>query len=97
MHRVNVLSLLTFVFFGARAATREDDFLLARNRVGRLVIGMPESAIYNVYSRQITKKVDLQLEGMPTPALQVFLTKDRQHPSLIIRLDGPNQEFTVLK
>jgi len=54
-----------------------------------VIIGMPESAIYMVYPRQITKNVDLQLEGNPTPAVRVFLTKDRQRPSLVIRLDGP--------
>jgi len=50
---------------------------------------MKEADIYNIYPREITKKVDLQLEGMPTPAIQVFLTKGQTTPSLVIRLDGP--------
>lgn len=84
------LLVVTFIAFGAGAvALAADDFVLARNRVGNVIIGMPESAIYRVYPRQITRKVDLQLEGFPTPAVQVFLTEDRQHPSLVIRLDGP--------
>jgi hypothetical protein len=66
-----------------------DDFLLERQRAGKIVVGMPETAIYQIYSREITKKVDLQLEGTPTPAIQVFLTKDQTTPSLVIRLDGP--------
>jgi hypothetical protein len=84
------LLVMPLIAFGAGVvAPAADDFVLARNRVGNVIIGMPESAIYRVYPRQITRKVDLQLEGMPTPAVQVFLTKDRRHPSLVIRLDGP--------
>jgi hypothetical protein len=79
--------ILLVVLNGATAPT--DDFLLDRHRAGKIVIGMPETAIYNVYPREITRKVDLQLEGTPTPAIQVFLTKDQTTPSLIIRLDGP--------
>jgi hypothetical protein len=83
------LLVVTFIALGAGAvALAADDFLLARNRVGNVIIGMPESAIYRVYPRQITRQVDLRLEGFPTPAVQVFLT-DRRHPSLVIRLDGP--------
>jgi hypothetical protein len=87
--RRTLLRVLPFIAFGAGLAPAADDFVLARNRVGNVIIGMPESAIYMVYPRQITKKVDLQLEGNPTPAVQVFLTRDRQRPSLVIRLDGP--------
>jgi hypothetical protein len=72
----------------AGAALAGDDFLLARNRVGGLVVGMPESAIYKVYPRRITRKVDLQLEGMPTPAVQIFLVKNHRKPSLVVRLTG---------
>ena len=81
--------LLLLIVLGAGLALAADDFVLARNRVGNLIIGMPESAIYLVYPRQITKTVDLQLEGYPTPAVQVFLTKGRLQPSLVSRLDGP--------
>ena len=43
------------------------DFLPARGRVGKLTIGMPESAVYKVYPRRFTRKVDLQLEGIEGP------------------------------
>jgi hypothetical protein len=87
--RGTLLLVMTSIAFSAGVTAAADDFLLARNHVGNLIIGMPESAIYTVYPRRITKKVDLQLEGYPTPAVQVFLTKGRQRPSLLIRLEGP--------
>jgi hypothetical protein len=83
------LIFVTLIALSAVAALAADNFLLARNRVGRLTISMPKSAIYVVYPRRITKKVALQLEGFPTPAVQVFLAKSRLTPSLVIRLDGP--------
>jgi hypothetical protein len=79
--------ILLVVLSASTAPT--DDFLLDRHRAGKIVVGMPEAAIYQIYSQEITRKVDLQLEGMPTPAIQVFLTKERTTPSLVIRLDGP--------
>jgi hypothetical protein len=79
--------IILFVLNAATAPT--DDFLLERHRAGKIVVGMPGAAIYNIYPREITKTVDLQLEGTPTPAIQVFLAKDRSNPSLVIRLDGP--------
>lgn len=79
-----------FIALGTgRTAPAAEDFVLAANRVGQVILGLPESAIYRIYRRQITRKVDLQVEGSPTPAVLVFLTKDRQHPALIIRLDDP--------
>ncbi len=80
---------MPFIAFSGGVAQAADDFLLARNRVGKVILGMSESAIYRVYPRRITKKVDLQLGGDSTHAVQVFLTKDRENPSLVIRLDGP--------
>jgi hypothetical protein len=73
----------------AASTASTDDFLLERHRAGRIIVGMPEAAIYQIYSPKITKKVDLQLEGTPTPAVQVFLTKDQSTPSLVILLDDP--------
>lgn len=83
------LPLIAFMALQGGAVSAADDFLLARGRVGKLMAGMPEDAIYRVYPRRITQKVDLQLEGLPSPAVQVFRTEDRRHPSLVIRLDGP--------
>src|SRR5258706_7306931 len=66
------------------------DFSIERGRVGQIFLGMSLEAIYKVYPKETTKQVDLHLEGMPTPALQVFLNKQARDPSLVIRLEGPN-------
>src|SRR5271165_76843 len=73
----------------AASSTVADDVLVEPNRVGKLTIGMPESGIYMIYPGDLTRKVDLRLEGFATPAVQVFLKKSHARPSLIIRLDGP--------
>lgn len=66
------------------------DVSVDRGRVGQIYLGMSLEAIYKVYPKETTKQVDLHLEGMPTPALQVFLNKQSKNPSLVIRLEAPN-------
>jgi hypothetical protein len=88
--RLDLFAWAALFVVSAGVASAGDDFLLARNRVGGLATGMSENAIYKIYPRRITRKVDLQLEGMPTPAVQVFLSKSRRKPSLVIRLTGLN-------
>jgi hypothetical protein len=83
-----LLSILLLGSTSGAVPAPAGDLLLTANHVGKLMIGMPESAIYTIYPRRMTKKVDLRLEGSYSPAVQVFLTEDRRHPSLVIRLDG---------
>ncbi len=87
--RSRTFAWLALLVVSSSVASASNDFLLARNRVGRLASGMSENAIYKIYPRRITRKVDLQLEGAPTPAVQIFLSKNHRKPSLVIRLTGP--------
>ena len=44
----------------------------------------------------MTKRVDLQLEGMPTPAVEIYLDKRSKSPSLVVRLEGPNGTISAI-
>lgn len=63
-------------------------FAIDGNHAGKLVVGMPQSQIYRLYPRLRTRQVDLQLEGIPTPAIEIFLAS-RSDPALVVRLTGP--------
>lgn len=74
------------------AAGRNGLFSIDGNHVGKLALGMPESQIYRLYPRLRTHKVDLQLEGYPTPAVEIYLTS-RSDPALVVRLTGPRRSI----
>jgi hypothetical protein len=59
-----------------RSATtthQQTNFILARGQVGQLKIGMTADEVVALFGNQRMKHVDLQLEGMPTPALEIRL------------------------
>jgi hypothetical protein len=53
------------------------------------------SNIYEVYPKETTQLVDLQLEGMPTPALKVFRDKSLQTLLLVVRLTEYNGIYGI--
>ena len=52
-------------------AQQQADFTLARGRVGTLTIGMTAEEVIGVFGKPRVKRVDLQREGMSTPALEI--------------------------
>src|SRR5439155_21134498 len=54
-------------------AQQQADFTLARGRVGPLTIGMTAEEVIGVFGKPRVKQVDLQREGMSTPALEIRL------------------------
>ncbi|MBV9264544.1 MAG: hypothetical protein JO061_00100 [Acidobacteriaceae bacterium] len=71
------------------AAGRNGLFHIDRNHVGKLALGLPESQIYSLYPRLPKRKVDLRLEGDPTPAVEIYLSPHCHDPALTVRLTGP--------
>ena len=69
---------------------RQTHFTLARGRVGRLTIGMTVDDVIALFGDQRVKQVDLQLEGMPTPALEIRLGNvSAAKASLVAELVSP--------
>jgi hypothetical protein len=65
-----------------------DDLLLGPNHAGKLTVGMPESAIYKAWAPELTRKTVTYPEGIETPAVEIFLRKDRKTPSLVVILNA---------
>jgi len=63
------------------------DFLLSKHKAGRIEVEMPVDALYTKYDRKLTKLVDLYLEGMFTPALEIYLNEyEKKKPSLVAEI-----------
>jgi hypothetical protein len=61
---------------------------IARGRVGEIKLGMSPKDIYEVFGKKLTRLVDLQLEGMYSPAIELFKTDiQRDNPEIIFELD----------
>ena len=72
----------------ATAKNAYRDLTMARGRVGEIKIGMRPSDIYAVVNKNFTRLVDLQLEGMYSPAIELFRTElQRDNPEIIFELD----------
>ncbi len=64
------------------------DFLLAVGSAGRVKLGMSKQEVVQVYRDHQVKEVDLFLEGLPAPALQVYKGKELL---LTAELDNENK------
>jgi hypothetical protein len=76
----------------AAVAVHADDSL-APGRVGKLVMGMSLEAIYKVYPKEMTRKIDIdqsEEDDLPVHAVDIFLDKNMDRhlePSLSVRLE----------
>ena len=57
----------------ASYAQQQPNFTLARGRIGALRIGMTAAEMAALFGQERVKQVDLHLEGMSTPALEIRL------------------------
>jgi hypothetical protein len=69
-------------------ASVPENLLLGPHQAGKLKIGMAESAIHQAWPRALTRKVVIYPEGIETPAVQIFIGKDRKTPSLVVILNS---------
>jgi len=80
---------------GARTvsfAQQQADFTLSRGRIGPLKIGMTTDEVVALFGRQRVKEVDLHLEGMPSPALEIRLSNiSAPHASATAEIFPPSQ------
>jgi hypothetical protein len=72
----------------ATAKNFKKDMTITRGRVGEIRLGMNPNGIYEVFGKKLTRLVDLQLEGMYSPAIELFKTEiQRDNPEIIYELD----------
>ena len=57
----------------ATTTQQQTHFTLARGQVGQLKIGITADEVIALFGNQRVKQVDLQLEGLPAPALEIRL------------------------
>jgi hypothetical protein len=77
---------------GATTSQQQTIFTLARGQVGQLKIGMTADEVIALFGNQRVKQVDLQLEGMPTPALEIRLgDMAAKRPSMTAEVFPPSE------
>ena len=79
-----IIFLLAFPLI-TTANDYEKDFRLAKGRAGVLEIGMKADSIYHFFSVNKAELVDLQLEGMPTPAFKIYY-ENAETPTLVVEI-----------
>src|SRR3990167_1458366 len=78
-----IISLMLSSFFNFVLAT---DLDISNGRLGSIKVGESISSIYKVFNKDMTRKTDLLLEGDPSPAIEVFLSKKEKNersPALV--------------
>ncbi|TES89915.1 MAG: hypothetical protein E3J87_11095 [Candidatus Cloacimonadota bacterium] len=93
------LFLLLPTFLDAETPVVTKKFLLSKQKAGYVEIGMSIDALYTKYGRESTKLVDLYLEGMFSPAIEIFLNTEKDKPSLVAEIglspSGSSKAFIV--
>jgi hypothetical protein len=67
------LLALFLTLSGTETVKAKNNFLLSKQKAGLIEIGMSVDALYSRYKRKSTKLVDLYIEGMFSPALEIYL------------------------
>jgi hypothetical protein len=91
---ISIALLFSFSYsedlFDTTTKNSNKTLVMARGRVGEIKLGMNSHDIYAVFGKDITHLVDLQLEGMYSPAIEVFKSETtKEKPEIIVEL---NQE-----
>ncbi len=73
-----------------------DVWLVERGRVGPIALGASAHAVYEQFRTRV-KLVDLQLEGMLSPALEVRRFGQQTTPSLIAELGAVGNDLVVTR
>lgn len=93
------LLLLVPILVGAGKRDNKNDFLLSKPKAGRLEVGTTVDGLYTKYDRKITKLTDLNLEGMFSPALEIYLdgSEKRNKPSLVAEIIWRQGDWVVYR
>ena len=67
------LFVLFLTLSGTETVRAKNNFLLSKQKAGLIEIGMTVDNLYSRYKRKSTKLVDLYIEGMFSPALEIYL------------------------
>jgi hypothetical protein len=60
--------------------------LLSRQKADKVAVGMSIDAVYAAYKQQNCRLVDLYLEGIFSPALEIYLGDKRSKPALVAEI-----------
>jgi hypothetical protein len=84
------------VLFGAIRSDAQEDFLLGKNRAGRIEIGMTIDELHTRYDPSTTKLVAAYSEGMFAPVLEIYAKGEakKDRPQLVVGIDK-NREWIV--
>jgi len=90
--RNTIIPFFLILLFGAGQSFAQDEFLLAKQQAGAVVIGMTIDDLHAMHKPSSTRLVADYPEGMFTPMLEVFLEGDtnKSIPSLLIGIDKNN-------
>ena len=87
------LVALTLAAATLAVAQPASDFTLARGKAGALLLGATPDDVIALFGRDNVTRVDLHLEGSPTPALEIRIQGGPVgHPSLVAELFPPNPD-----
>jgi hypothetical protein len=88
-YRNTIVPLFLIVMFCHGRSFGQDEFLLAKQRAGAVVIGMTVDELHAIHKPSSTKLVANYPEGMFTPMLEIYLGAgaNKTTPSLLIGID----------
>jgi hypothetical protein len=82
---------ISFLFISSLALAQkaQPTFLLEQHKAGNLTTGTDVDSLYIIYGKQNTKIIDLYLEGMFSPAIEIYIGRiESNSPSLVAELQG---------
>jgi hypothetical protein len=95
---ISVLLLsLMLILIGTNQTKVDDEFLISNYKVGKIDLGLSVDSLYSRYDKKNTKLVDLFLEGMFAPAIELYIDgyKEKIKPSLIAEIS--NVKFSIYR
>lgn len=95
---VFILLLFPVLLSAEEKSKSDNDFLLSKHKAGSIEVGMPIGALYAVYDRELTRLIDLYLEGMFSPALEIYLKGKgkKKKPSMIVEI-GCGEDWIITR
>lgn len=91
-----VTSVLSIVLVLQQLASDRPGIVVERSRVGTVSIGAPADAVYREF-RDRARLVDLRLEGMLSPALELRLYGAQLSASLIAEIGAASNQLVVTR
>jgi hypothetical protein len=93
---LTIISIAPISIAVPQTTSPPSEFLLEYGKAGIFEIGMTVDEVYNFAGRANVKLVDLFLEGMPAPALEIQVTGLNTGPSIIAEIgEWPCKQLSV--